>query len=71
MFSLFRFLTWITFISAIVFLVMKLTGYVDWSWLFTLSPIAATVVLNVIGSRFRPLTAGEHAARSFFNQLGK
>ena len=37
-----------SFITSIVFIVMKFTGYVDWSWLFTLSPIACTVVLNII-----------------------
>ena len=34
----------------IVFIVLKLTGYIDWSWWWVLSPIwiAATVVVAIL-----------------------
>jgi len=35
----------------IVFIVLKLTGYIDWSWWWVLSPlwIAASVVVAILG----------------------
>lgn len=40
----------ITFIDALtlIFIVLKLTGVIDWSWLWVLSPIWVTIILIVV-----------------------
>lgn len=37
-----------TGLLTIVFIVLKLTGYIAWSWLWVLSPIWISVVLVVV-----------------------
>ncbi|MEM1189917.1 MAG: hypothetical protein AAGI72_15400 [Pseudomonadota bacterium] len=40
--------SWQLFILFIVFLVLKLTGYIDWSWLWVLAPIWAPAITGFI-----------------------
>ena len=37
-----------TGLLTIVFIVLKLTGYINWSWLWVLSPIWITTVIVII-----------------------
>ena len=51
----------------IVFLTLKLASAVDWSWWWVFSPILICGCLTVTAKLFRPLTAGERAARSLID----
>lgn len=44
--TLLRIMARIMSITLIVFIVLKLTGVVDWNWWITFSPLAATVICN-------------------------
>ena len=37
------------FIVFVVFLVLKLTGYIDWSWWYIALPVSVPPVFNAIG----------------------
>lgn len=33
---------------AVAFIILKLTGYIDWPWIWVLSPIWITMLLSVV-----------------------
>lgn len=35
-------------VLALIFIVLKLTGYISWSWLWVLSPIWITIIIAII-----------------------
>lgn len=43
----------ITGVTQVVFLILKLTGNIDWSWLWVLSPVWIFVVLAILVKIFR------------------
>lgn len=36
-------------ILTIVFIVLKLTGYIDWNWFWVLSPILIPIIIFIFG----------------------